>query len=114
MKTSNYLKAAKAKIENPAFWIKGQYAQDAMGNFCWGADLGATCFCSAGAIQAVRNDDTEMSYPEYLYLYKAVQIINPAHKSVPAFNDHSSHEEVMAMWDKAIELAEKDEAELVK
>jgi hypothetical protein len=39
-----------------------------------------------------------------LFLYRAVNLIS-GEMGIAGFNDHNTHEEVMAAWDKARELA---------
>jgi len=99
------LKAARAKIADPADWIQCHYAKNNTGDSICGDEPGATCFCSAGAIQAVRNTACEEETREYEILKEvAIELGSPG---VPSYNDSHSHAEVMAMWDKAIARAEE-------
>lgn len=106
---SEQLKAAKSLISDSANWIQEDYAQDGKGNSVKCIQEGV-CFCSLGAIKKIRMEgwgDTDRT-PESSYLSRAVILID-AGNSVLRFNDTHTHAEVMAMWDKAIEMAEKDE-----
>lgn len=104
MKPSECLKAAKKLIENEENWIKGAYALDNEDNEVFGNDKKACKFCSLGALQCVQNTTDLPSLYTYLK-----QVASPV--SITWFNDENSHQEVMQMFDKAIELAEKDENE---
>lgn len=104
MKESERLRAAKRLIENPENWLQEVYADE--------DDISlATCFCSLGAVKKVRGElaDSPDANPTTKYLSLAVADLS-SWRLVESFNDNSRHAEVMAMWDLAIELAEKDES----
>jgi hypothetical protein len=80
---------AKSLIDTPEKWIQG----DAKVKY---AD-GSCRYCSVGAIY-------EINSKGMVYLRSALININGG-DSVATYNDNHTHEEVMALWDKAIELA---------
>lgn len=115
------LTAAKAIIADPAKWIKGKYAihkdnAASMGhgskvppyaNSLYGYEAGAACFCSIGALQKAAGEG-QTYYEASYYLRKAVtEVTSCKFDHAARFNDAESttHEDVMAMFDKAIELA---------
>lgn len=112
MKTSEFLRQAKALIDTPEKWIQG---------FPYGIRVGsgpyaykypmtgekANCFCSMGAIREIWNtkivsDDVVINAMDNLQAQM--------HHVITYFNDTRTHESVMEAWDKAIESAEKDDA----
>lgn len=106
MKISEQLKAGKALIENPANWLQGNYTNLDSED----ADLQkATCFCSVGAAFKVMGAGNCLGPDSSIitsYLAKAVGLMTGV--QVIVYNDSHTHPEVMAMWDKAIELAEAE------
>lgn len=102
MKYSDYLKAAKALIDSPEKWTQGEYWRDAEGNSV-DRPVDAACMCSMGALLATPGPAGPVACN---YLMEACN-----DQCVVEFNDTHSHAEVMQMWDKAIELALKDNGE---
>lgn len=108
MKASEGLMAAKAMIDSPEKWTTGAMSRDINGNPVplFGDD--ACQFCSLGAIYLTTDkydpisNTTNVVWWDYLYQVMESQ-------SIRQFNDCHTHDEVMNMWDKAIELAKKDE-----
>jgi hypothetical protein len=103
MKPSEILKAAKAKIATPDAWTQGELARDSAGEWCGYYDPDAKCFCSLGALLISARS------PALTEAIKYLEKVIPAY-TVLEFNDTHTHAEVMAKWDEAIALAEKDEA----
>lgn len=109
MKESERLRAAKALIADEKNWMQGEY-YDLPGDAA-----NSRCFCSLGAIRRTFVDNGErlpngdMS-PAALYLEKALCSDDPLFDEgdVPTFNDTHPHEDVLYMFDKAIELAETE------
>lgn len=89
---------AKALITDPKNWIQGAFARDANGCLVSSDDPSAVCYCSIGAIKALRLPCNEQENT-IDYLYKSIG------KLIPDFNDENTHADVMAAWDKAIEKA---------
>lgn len=106
MKESERLRAAKKLIDSPEKWIQGDY-YDLPGDA-----KNSVCFCSLGAIQRVYVDsDTPLMGDlnrESLYLERALHELEVLEGDIPTFNDTHNHEEVMQMFDKAIEIAESE------
>lgn len=97
---------AKALIEDESKWARGYYARGKNGELREPTEDGATCFCSIGALMKVLNG---YDYPESLQIDRAERVLNKCvggNGSIIGFNDDrsNSHEDVMAVWDKAIEL----------
>lgn len=110
MKNSETLRAAKAVIENPENWTQQMYGRRAKhsGHHLMGYDPEATCWCSVGALQKVVGN--EAVYHLECKLSDAARLIaNTKVENAVHFNDHRSHDEVMRMFDLAIERAEKEE-----
>lgn len=112
MKPSEILRAAKAKIENPKHWTQGAYYRDENGHEAYSMHHGV-CFCSYGALRVANNRDTDYKLVGAEYLWKAIEMVSNGSEvySIDQYNDSHSHSEVMAMWDRAIELAEAEEKE---
>lgn len=96
------LEDGKKLIEDKKNWIQGSSALDANGNEVAACSRYAVYFCSVGAIERV----TFASDPYYHSYWPALDLLRDAvGMGVTTFNDNSTHEDVMAMWDKAITLA---------
>jgi hypothetical protein len=107
MNVAEILKAAKAKISDPINWMQGYYARDINGDELLGNESGAVCFCGFGAIEAV----TGIAHLGEGWPKAAENALHAAAgTNFPCFNDAHTHEEVLAVFDKAIELAEKESA----
>ena len=103
MKISEKLEAAKALIADPKNWTQDTYARDVHGEPTSPESMDAVCWCSLGALK--KTD----SYLEGAgLLLRSISGVSK-HPFIPSFNDTRTHEEVMAMWDRAIELAKSDE-----
>ena len=109
MTAKDRLVAARKKIEDPANWIKGRYAADANGEKCLSYADEACKFCALGALFS-----TEAGYfnePSVEILYEASHELG--FDGVTEMNDdeRTDHPKVMALYDKAIELAIKKETD---
>lgn len=102
-KTSELLRAAKAKIEDPNRWTKGEYARDERGKPVNIASQEAVCWCVLGATGWSGNVADKM-------LERALFGMS-AHCDIDVFNDASetTHADVMALFDRAIAMAESEE-----
>lgn len=115
MKTIDVLKAARAKITNPENWMKGFYAKTPDGGETVGTNPEATCFCALGAIESVTGIlHLYNGWPDraVVFLNKVVKEVQPEdvnYRNVAEYNDNSTHEQVLAVFDKAITLAENEE-----
>jgi hypothetical protein len=106
------LRAARARIADPAHWTKGAFARtanvslDERGTGCNAVDPRATCWCAEGAIRFVTNDDRHAHEAVGKLLELAV---DPGGRlSIATFNDSSgtTHADVLAAFDRAIAIAE--------
>ncbi len=90
MTLKDNLIAARALIATPDHWCKGTLKM-------------GCAFCAMGAIGEVVTDIWVSGTPEYAALRAEL----PWGKSVPSFNDADStkHEDVLALFDLAIEAA---------
>ncbi len=120
MKNSEILRAAKAKVVDPNHWTQGVYGKNEIGDSVTTPDE-AVCFCMIGALRAVAGSrNFNQSHPLEPFLDQVVEKYQLANgvdydnvdDEVTVFNDHHTHEEVLAAYDFAIALAEKQEAEL--
>lgn len=112
MTPADALRAAKALIADPANWITGFYAATS-DERAIGWDCANACkFCAVGALARVENkspkqveqaDELDAGY----FLNKAAGETNDYHPH--RVNDARGHAAVMAMYDRAIELADASE-----
>lgn len=98
MNALQVLEGARARITNSSKWIKYAYARDAEGISCDELSSNAVCFCSVGA---VRNAAYTYDSHEYMMAMQALYVV----MGVPVryYNDHHTHDEVLAKFDEAIE-----------
>ena len=117
MKPSQVLRAARDKLAPPECWIQFDYARTARNQVTDPRECDAICWCSNGAIIAVtwRNDD-QLRTDARRYLRRTIERTGygPRRASdageIIAWNDAAGrvHEEVLAAFAKAAELAERD------
>ena len=131
--TAEYLRLARAKIEQPEGWAQGFFAYRPATSETWrktivhhgqalhATDIGdtkAVCWCATGAVFAVTGKAPMVAERPLAFLTAALREITQAGptqnlqmKGVVAFNDapHRRHEEVLNLFDVAIRLAEQDE-----
>lgn len=113
--TSELLRAAKARINTPERWIKGADAlrlEPWLGCFtrwvvCGSRHPDAGAWCATGALGSVVPKGQSWARAA-AFLFRAVP---GRHPSIPAFNDDpkTTHEDVMALFDRAIAAAEREE-----
>ena len=108
MTPAEILRAAKAKIEDPAHWCRGGYAMTAYGAFVGPKDYRACQWCGAGAVRAVTDtsDFASRAAPIYLLRAAAEKLGGSSYTPFEQFNDEADHATVMKAFDIAIELAE--------
>lgn len=97
------LTKARALIENG--FARGSWAMDSEGNAVDPRTPMACCFCSMGAIMRVEQNG--MVRAKALSCLSEAMVPNNQGLSIeiiPEFNDTRSREEVLAAFDKAIEL----------
>ena len=106
-KVSEFLMAGKAIIAEESAWVQNFYAKDKEGSFVSANNPEAVCFCSLGALNKVRGPLlNSWGTPASTLRILAEAVLSRAMGgSVPPFNDEHTHEEVMAAWDLAINMA---------
>ncbi|KQS84282.1 hypothetical protein [Rhizobium sp. Leaf383] len=106
------LERAQSLIRDPKNWAKEAYARDENGsdvterdcNLYEATDPRATCWCSVGAVLKVADLPISTdNHPALSLLEKAAGGSGPG--LIPEVNDGSTHAEIMALFDKAKELA---------
>jgi len=97
------LKRVRALLSDPARWTQGEMARNMFGAPTDPAGPNATCWCLMGAIQRETNDDPFLAGSVYQILRTQLQ-----GQSVSDFNDSraTTHADIMAVLDKAIESSE--------
>lgn len=103
MKPSQLLRQARALIENPAHWWDGRHDK---GTFVDSTRLLRSQICAIQALQRVSNTDYYALAACAAGAYLMDAIGESGVNTIPRFNDSHTHAEVLAMWDRAIELAE--------
>lgn len=101
MTAAELLRAAKAKIEDPEHWCQGSYACDENGNGTYSRDSRAHSWCAVGALFSMAQNFSVTSNLR-------MAALEQGYRSISYLNDESTHENVMKMYDRAIEFAEKE------
>ena len=100
---------ARELLSDPKKWTKGGYALSAAGENCDVLSDAAACWCLTGALARTTGNHMESGSPGSLggYGILAEAIGKPERLVVSSWNDEPgrSHTEVLALLDKAIELA---------
>lgn len=102
---TDILVKAKALIDTPEKWIKGSNAEDGNGVVVSLEDKRAVCFCTVGAVLRVSEDiGVECAALDLLYSF-----VKGEYDDIPEWNDtyNRTHAEVMAVFDKAIEISKE-------
>lgn len=107
------LRAAKQLIVDEHNWIKGEYARDADGRCVPTHHIRACKFCAVGALShvsglSVKNVESAKDFMPGVFLNQAAseELQAPPH----IVNDCRGHNAVLAMYDRAIQLAEAADA----
>ena len=102
MQLAEILTAGREVIADPKNWTKGWFARAKDGTQVFPDDPKATCFCSVGALSKVADGISARG--------RAISFLNQvaAPNGIVHFNDGKTHDEVLAMWDKAIALANNE------
>jgi hypothetical protein len=106
-KLAKVLTEAKTLIEDPSKWCQKAYARDAEGKATMATAPDACQWCSLGAAMwALNRSDLRSSVGvEHVWdlLDKAAQSYK--YRSADIVNDSTDHPTVMAMFDRAIDIA---------
>lgn len=107
MTPAEVLRAARAKIERPECWIKGDYAVSSSFIEVEPTDNNAICFCSKGALMAVVDEESLEAMQAEFFLERAIPDTGQR-EGVISYNDRmdTTHANVLALFDRAIALAE--------
>lgn len=108
MNLVDVMKAAWAKIDSPEKWTTEAYARNSRGISTIPTDPEATCFCSLGAVRAVRGATREECKQAIDLLGE--QAIRLGHEKIIGLNDYAGYETVTKMFADAIAKAEEQEA----
>lgn len=101
--TAEVLRLAKAKIADHSHWTTRVFARSAEATTVRPTDPKACQWCATGAVWAIEGK----SLPHYSALHALRCALPGKHSvSIEAFNDSAAHAEVLALFDKAIEIAE--------
>jgi hypothetical protein len=106
--------AARKFIEKPENWTTEVMARDKDGKWCQLDSENASCFCSLGALEKVASGANSSDYAcdRFRDMRNAlVSVIKQNYPmaatfSVARFNDEHQHQEVLALFDQAIESCE--------
>ena len=103
------LRAARALIETPERWCRGAWARSAHRRPVLEASAKACSFCALGAVNRVA-PSWNLRGQAHGALFHSL----PKFPSVHQFNDARSttHADILALYDRAIALAETEKAEV--
>ena len=101
------LKDARNLIAKRENWTQDDFAKTADGNGVYSKSDEAVCWCSLGALTKSSPPDEDKQIKNLAKLLLSEAMDSP----ITTFNDSHTHEEVLAAWDKAIELAKAAESE---
>lgn len=112
------LQYARALIAEPGTWTKGYQARNAFGEEVEATSPEAVCFCSHGALHRASVDldaSGRAIFAGFTILNSVAWRLTPMHAyrpgdpigkmlgTISGYNDNHTHEEVLALWDKAIQ-----------
>lgn len=105
MKESEILIKARALIEKPESWIKHTAARGKSGKSVNPNGRAAICFCAVGAYTRISGHEC-IGMP----MFNALKERNWKY-AISAYNDAftTTHEDVLSLYDRAIEIAEEKE-----
>lgn len=102
MNLKEILTNARAKIERPETWIKGDDARDAVGKVVTPSDLAACRFCAYGALHAAAGG--RVASGESYACLMALKPASEMHDGLQDYNDDpaTTHRDILDLFDKAI------------
>ncbi|QPF81707.1 hypothetical protein IC762_12485 [Bradyrhizobium genosp. L] len=99
------LRKAKDIIANPEHWTCGEYARDINHSWVRFDEAGAVSFCSIGALAVVSG--TNIKVAENSSAYKLLELAAKEQgSSWPHEENDKGHSQAMAMFDRAIQIAQ--------
>ena len=101
MKTSEALRKARNKIANPRHWTQYVLARGKAGELVQPESDKAVCWCAVGAVRSVAAGRSRSMCLYYLELMVPF-------REVALYNDSRTHNDVMNMFNNAIEEAQND------
>lgn len=112
----NALALGRAIVTDPEAWTKGCEARNDKGQEVATYDNGACKFCMVGALNFAAGNASDFGSTYQLYegikfLNRAIMVLDSrTHPNVTVFNDsgRTTHRQMLAVYDKAVELAEKE------
>lgn len=96
--TVKRLQQARALIADPEHWTRFEFARDANGTAVTSSDPRAVCWCARGAVSVVGGGVAEL---DALTLAADVRFGTV----ITQVNDYRDHDDVLRMFDTAIEKA---------
>lgn len=102
MTPKEILEKARALITDPKHWTRGKFARDTCGSSVSVDSSTATCFCTVGAVYRVSASVTVGHHEALDLLANELDQLGRPSRSIPTFNDSSTHEQVLALFDRAI------------
>lgn len=120
LSVATVLALAQERIRDPRNWCKGKLGLDGNGEWTDGRKEGTTQWCARGAIASVLDIDARFGQiPVEPILHRAAAAIygarvpldyaHFAHFAHVYVNNYMTHNDVMAVFDRAIEMAIADE-----
>lgn len=97
------LQDARNLISKPENWTQVDFAKKADGSGTYSHSDDAVCWCSLGALNKVDSLSENSQVRKLAKAFLKAAMGEP----VAVFNDYHTHAEVLAAWDKAIELAKE-------
>lgn len=116
MNTTQLLEESRAIILDPEHWCQKWDARDAQGRKVDSNSDSAVSFCAGGAMDLVdrrHRDDELLSWSQPFSIMSGFRLLDQAarelfdRKDYLDVNDHGSHEMVIKMFDRAIELSKE-------
>lgn len=114
------LREARALISDPSRWTKGAEARDIGGKSISSRSDSAVCFCSSGAVEHIVWRDrascpvstNKALFAGLIALCEEVERDTGYRKPIEVWNDNEArtHEEVLTLFDLAIERLEEEVA----
>lgn len=112
MNASTVLKKAKALISNPESWTQGAFARDKRGRNVECLSYEACCWCAIGSVLRISDSVACDSHEALSFLNIAAAVLvdyAAERRSAAQFNDLHNHQEVLNLFDTAIDMAKAKE-----